>query len=326
MAYNLKLEIFRITLKQKGGSDFINFSSFFEKAFPQNNKEDSYKEFIKKYRSVFDSKFTLNADKNKGISVKESSQYNIHSNSNTIDTEIIGGATGIFQTLYKQDNSQSVKGEIDSDDIATLPYFIKIWTPFDHDSGVLMVQNYSNNTVTSLVKKHLSLLFQEYGYSLIISTYIPESVKDKYKNDSKVYKVAFVKESLSENKRSLINPLFTEFKDLKVRIEISGFKESIENFWAKFKGDEKIINSNLEDFDIKENEDFETIAYYEDSAGNKSHTSVRKDFDIKPTIFLSENLKISNSDHYDYEKMRNHTNEILEKIKIEIGYTRNNAS
>lgn len=328
MNINLKLEIFRISLKKRGGStkDLLNFSEFFKDAFSESDKEKAYKEFIKKYIESFNNTFQLNKDKTKGISARKDHNFVPRSKQNIIDGDVIGGNTGIEKSIYNQKDPNVSKGAIDTDDVSTLPYFLKIWTPHNHNTGVLMVQSYSSSglTVTDIIKIHLSRFFNTYGYSIVITHFVPEEMKEHFKKNSKVYKMAIVKERLNRDKRSLINPIFAEFQNLKVRIEISGFKKSVEDFWDKLKGeDNKIIASNLEDFDIKSSDDFETIAYYQDDEGHKSHTSIRKNYEIKPTIFLDDNLKQEDSEYFDFIKLKKHTDSILNKIKEEIGYTQN---
>lgn len=325
MAYNLKLDVFRISLKKKGGSnsDLKNFSEFFKDAYYEKDKVTAYKEFIKGYISSFNKQFELNKDKTKGISVPKTHEFSPRSEMNIIDGAVIGGQTGIPQDLFKQNNAVSPTGNVAFDDVTTLPYYIKLWTPLDHNTGILMVQSYSNLTVTDLVKTHLSKFFNNFSYSLIITSFVPKSVVEHFKKESNVYKVAFVKESLRKDKRKLLNPLFTEFDNLNIRIEVSGFKKTVTDFWKELMQDGKILKANLEDFDIKENEDFKTIAYYKDTDGHCSNTSIDKDFEIKPTIFLDNNLKKNKSEYFDFNKIKKHTDSILEEIKKEIKYLPN---
>jgi len=322
MAYNLKLTIFRISLKKKGGSneELLDFSDFFKTAYLKTDKKEAYEEFIKDYVSSFNKKFKLNRDKTKGIAATDLHNFSSRSEKNVIDGEVIGGQTGILQELFKQTDAIATTGSVEIDDVSTLPYYIKLWTPLDHNTGVLMVQSYSNLSVTDLIRIHLSQIFQKYEFSLLFTQHVPNAVKEHFKEDSSVYKIAFVKESLSKGKRKLLNPLFAEFDNLKIKIEVSGFKKSVNEFWDEFLGDEKIISSNLEDFDIKENEDFKTVAYYTDSEGHKSNTSIDKEFEIKPTIFLDNNLKKKGTDFFDFDKIKKHTDSILDDIKKEIKY------
>lgn len=262
----------------------------------------------------------MNADGNKAITSASNNKYKFGTVSNVIDGEILGGTTGIEQEVFKRKNAKDKTGDVNTTDVATLPFYFKIWTPFDYNTGVLMIQSYSTQTMTLLIKSNLSRYIQKYNYNLIFTSYIPDEVIEKYKKRSNVYKVAYVKDKLTKGKRKLINPIFAEYDNLKIKIEISGFKKSIEEFWDAFTKSDKTIGSNLEDFDIKEEEDYEVIAYYKDDNGHKSNTSIAKDLKFQPTIFLPDTIKVKDKQYYDFEKIKNHTESILKTIKEKIKY------
>lgn len=321
MASNLKLEIFRISLKKKNGRNnaLYNYKELFD--LIDKNKETAYNAFVAKFIAYFDNEFKMNADGNKGISSSANNKYEPKFTQNIINGEVNGGPTDMEQTIYKCNNAKKKTGKLENDDIATLPFFFKLWTPYDHNTGVLMVQSYSNETITTLIKLHLTKFIQKFGYSLIITPYINKGLVDAYCERSNVYKVTYVKERLNKSKRQLINPIFTEFENLKVKIEVSGFKKSIMDFWDNF-NKHLPIGSNLSDFDIKEVDDYEVIAHYEDENGHKASTGIAKDYVIKPTIFLPDALKRANSNYYDFGKIAKYTQGILDQIKIEIQYAR----
>lgn len=319
MANNLKLEVFRISLKKKNKSDtdlccFRDLFNVFD-----SQKSGAYKKFIQDFITYFDGEFRLNADRNKGISSSTSRNHRINVSNNVINGEVYGGPTDMEQTIYKRNNARQHTGTLKTDDITTLPFFYKLWTPYDYTTGVLMVQSYTNATITKLLQHHLQKFIQQYGYSLIFTPYIPKKVSEHYRENANVYKVTYVKEGLSKSKRKLINPIFAEFEDLKIRIEVSGFKKSVHNFWDEF-NENRPISSNLEDFDIREEEDYTVVASYVDSEGHKASTSVKKDFEINPTIFLPNNLKKEDSNLFNFDKMIAHSDMLLENIKKEINY------
>jgi hypothetical protein len=320
MANNLKLEIFRISLKDKEGDnkELKSFKTLFETINP--DKDESYKIFLQGFIDYFNNEFKLNADENKAITSSLDNVYKLRINQNIIDGELFGGPTGIDQKIFKQNNAKAKTGDVNADDVATLPFYFKLWTPFDHNTGVLMVQSYSNYTITILVKTHLANYIQTYNYNLIFTPHITKEIIERYKKRSSVYKVSYVKEKLNEDKRKLLNPIFTEFENLKIKIEVSGFKKSVSEFWDIFKQSNKTIGSNVEDFDIKEEDDYDVVAYYKDEDGHKSNTSIAKNFKIQPTVFLPNSIKAIGKQHYDFEKIKNHTESILKNIKDSIGY------
>ncbi|MDR1762321.1 MAG: hypothetical protein LBR55_07710, partial [Bacteroidales bacterium] len=64
----------------------------------------------------------------------------------------------------------------------------------------------------------------------------------------------------------------------------------------------------------------DVIAHYIDENGHRTHTSISKNLKIKPTNFLPNTLKKSDSNHCDFSKILAHTNAILEDIKKAIKY------
>lgn len=318
MATKLKLEIFRVSLKKKNGRNvaLYNFKELFDNI---NNlsKKNAYDSFIKGFIDYFASEFKTNRDGDKGLSTSKSNNYKIAVGSNVINGEVFGGQTDLEKAVYKIKNARKRTKNVAKDEISTAPFFFKLWTPFNHDTGVLMVQSYSNETITELIKTHLTKFVQSFGYSLIITPYIPDFVAKAYKDKSNVNKVTYVKERLNKDKRKILNPLFTEFDNLKIRIEVSGFKESIFEFWDKFTSGDKTMGANLSDLGMEEEDDYEVIAHYIDDEGHTSQTSIAKNLNINPTIFLPEEIKTA-SNYYDLTKIINHTDYILNKIKEEI--------
>ena len=323
MAVNLKLEIFRIALKKKGGrnSDLKNFKEFFD--LLNVDKPTAYNAFIEKFLGFFGSEFTSNSDGTKGISANSSNQYDAKPSANVINGELFGGTLGNEHTVYGSKDSNRVKGKIGPDEIAALPFFFKLWTPSDYTTGVLMIQSYSGYSMSKLIKNAITKFFNKEEYSLLITPFIPEVIREEYLKKSMVHSVTILKDSLTTDKRRLLNPMFTEFEDLRVAITISGFKEDVATFWPKFMRRNKnnsIIGSNLEDFDIKEEQDYELKAHYIDEEGHKANISMSKDKKVAPTIFLPEALKKRDSNHFDSTKIRKHTDYILKEIQKEINY------
>ncbi len=321
MAQNLKLEIFRISLKKKGGSnaDLKNFEEFFKVL--NTDKTKAYNEFIKSFVNYFSNEFKPNADGTKGISSNKQNKYEPQPSKNVINGELFGGNLGNEQVIYDQTDSSIQKGKVGSNQIASLPFYFKIWTPMDYTTGVLMVQSYSNYTITDLVKSNITKFFNNYDYSLIINPFVPEVIKEQYLKNSQVYKLNILKDGITKGKRKLINPLFAEFENLKITISVSGFKEDVSTFWSKLKRDKQgFIGSNLEDFDIKEQDDYEIKAYYKDEDGHKANVGIKRNTEIAPTIFLPDNMKKEKSNHYEYDKIKKHTDAILQNIQKEIGY------
>ncbi len=320
MASNLKLEIFRISLKKRGGknTDLKNFKELFE--LLDIDKKESYRKFVEDFINHFESQFKMNADGNKGISTSSSSRFTPNSAKNIINGEVYGGPSDIDSPIYDKGNANNSIATVNEGNIISPSYFFKLWTPYDHTTGVLMVQSYPNGTITALLKTQLSNFIKQYGYSLIMTPYIPNDVLEKYKSESEIVKVTYVKEKLTQGKRKLLNPIFTDFENLKVKITVSGFNTPVQDFAERFFGADKTIGSNLEDFDIKEEDDYAVVTTYKDKLGHKATTRIKRNFDLKPTVFLPNEIKEDGKNRYDFDRIVVHTNDVLVNIQKEIKY------
>lgn len=326
MAHTLKLDIYCFSIKEKNVQDaeFIKFGDFFRQNFfnPDENplkieKDELINRFISGFINSFNKRFILNKDETKGIATDFLNPY---PSQNIIDGMINGGLTGIDQNIFDRDNPTVSEDTIEKEKITALPYYFKFWTPFDGTVGVIMIQSYTDMGVNTLMMEQIKRFFGEKGYTIEKYKHIPEEYRKNFKKKSKIFKVSFIKQGLSDKARESLNPAFTEKENLKIRIDISGFEETPEKFWEMFRR-KKIINSDLTALEMVEDNDFETIASYKDEFGHQSSAKISKNLDIFPTYFLSDDLKKSGSEYPEYEKIRANTNTILDVVKTEINYS-----
>jgi len=322
MAQNLKLEIFKIAIKKRNSrsDEFLNFKYLFESI--GDTKEQAYLQFIADYRGIFDGKFKSDGKGTKSISTTRDNNFTPRSVKNIIDGEIFGGSIGNLQTIYDLNNATDKKGKIGLDQIASVPFFVKLWTPFDHNSGILMIQSYSDYTVSELFKITFRKFIAGYGFTLIYSSFTPQDIKDEYLKKSHVYEMKIIKDNISRGKRKLINPIFADEQNLKITVTVSGFKHDVKDFWNKLKGKDskKLIGADLDDLDISEQNGYELKAYYKDEEGHLANVGIKKTLDITPTIFLPDEIKSDETHHFDYVKIKKFTDGMLNDIKKEIGY------
>lgn len=321
MAQTLKLEIFKIAIKPRNSrEDFVDFNNLFESI--DEDKDQAYQKFFSDFIDLFGGKFKSDQKKTKGICTTNQNKGTIRSINNIIDIEMWGGTIGSLQLIFNQDNADEEIGKIGLNEIASLPFYIKLWTPFDHSSGILMVQSYTDHTVSNLVKIIFREFIKSYGFTLNFSPFTPEAIKEEYLKNSHVYEIKMITDKVSRGKRALINPLFADEQDLKITVTVSGFKHDVNDFWRNIKGygANKVIGANLDDLDMSEEAGYNIKAYYKDENGHLANVGIKNIYDISPTIFLPEEIMSGDTRHFDYEKIKRHTDRILEQIKIEIGY------
>lgn len=328
MAQDLKLEIFRITIKERYSKDdkILSFSKLFDK-LETDDKENKFHQFLQDFIKFFDDKFQINKQKTKGISHNSDMKHSIRSTKNIIDFEFVGGNTGSEQGVYAIENSKIQVDTINGDKIVSMPFYVKLWLPSDYTAGILMIQSYTDYTISRFAKAIFQKFFAKYGVTLNIYTFIPKKNKDEFLAKSQVYELQVIKDRITKGKRHLINPIFTDFEKLKVTVSVTNFREPAKTFlnrlFGKRKKDENLIGSDLSDFDIIERDDYDMKIFYIDPKGRKANINISNPEEIKPTIFLDDDIKETGSERFDFEKIKEHTDGILEQIKEEIGYYAN---
>ena len=133
MATNLELSIYTFTLKEKNSrEDFLDFNEFYRKNFSLDGENPHsvepkllYKRFVGMILDEFENKFWLNSEKNKGISTRD---IDFRPSKSVIEGIINGGNTGYGHQIFNILDNEVTVGEISKDQLASLPYYFKIWT------------------------------------------------------------------------------------------------------------------------------------------------------------------------------------------------------
>ena len=315
--YTLKLSIYTIVLKD-GEKNDATFHSLHKTIVEDNNmsKSDMFDIVKDKFLKSFSDKFVLNYNKTKGIAIREISTI---PTMNIIDGMMIGGLTGIEQEVYKTSSSEDKENTITEDEVTALPYYFKIWMPYDSNVGVIMIQSYTETGVVSLVLDKIKHFFKSYGFSIGSNSFVDKEYKERFKNQSIVDKLVLTKTHLSTEARGALNQMFANFEGLKIEIKLSGFNVSIGEFWEQV-DNTKPLNVDLAEFEMNQRENYDVIATYKDISGRQSQARLSKNLDIMPTIILDSTLKESGKQYPNYKRVQTHTNSILAKVKQEIGY------
>lgn len=325
MATKLRLEIHRITLQKKvdgkRGSSWenCNFSELLNQF--DKDKTKAFPLLWTKFVEYFENEFLLNKDGDRAITATEGSKHSFDTSKNIINGEVSGGPTNREQQIYKRRNSKKSTGTVADDDVVTSKFFIKMWLPVDHSTGALMIQSYTNSNISELVRVHFTKFVQKKGFKLIPTSYFPKSFIEERNKHSNVISVTYVKEKLSKDSRKLINPLFADFENLKVKIVVTGFRKSVNDFWDGFTQSGKALNTDIEELEFKADDKNKVIAKYEDEEG---HTTTMNYDQERLRNFayyiLPEEIMIAGKNTYDFDKISKHTSSILNTMQKETGY------
>lgn len=309
---NLELDIFTIHIKKIKSNDLIHFGELF--GWTNDDLAVFYTNFIQGFYKYFDSSFIRNKENNKAITASQNLKNKLRMNDYILDFELLGGPTNVSHDLYKIDNAKDPSGKIQRDDVAGLNFYVKLWTPINSDTGLLMIQYYSNSSITQLIKTNLREYFKTYDMYLYIDEYIPKEIIEDYKKNSRVTKVQYVKVCERKKTKENLNGYFAEFDQIKIKVEVSGFGwVSVNEFVPNFLKGQK---ANIADLEITD-EDYEVTLFYEDRNKRKTSANISKKKNITPTFILPEDL--TNSDGvYDFTEIINYTDELLEKVKKEL--------
>lgn len=321
---NLELSIYTFTLKERNRrEDFYDFNEFYRKNFtagapnPHTVKPKKlYENFVGVILDEFDNKFWLNKEKNKGIS---STKLEYRPGKDIIEGIINGGNTGYKQNIFDILNNAKTVGKITEKQLASLPYYFKIWTPPDSQLGVLMIQSYGIGSINSILVSFLKKFFAKYGATFRKSIHIPKEIRDDYLKRGSVKKVTYTTTVENTATRKKFNRAYEDSDGLRVTITVEGLKKrSISSFIRNF-GKRNPIGIDLSEMGVDSPDDYETKLYYEDENGRKAHAKIHEKYEIAPTIVLPVEM-IKKDKTTDFDKISAYTDQLLEKVKKEIDY------
>jgi len=127
--HTLKLVIYTIALRDGEKKD-SNFKKLHQ-AICENTQKEKAKLFDickDRFLKSFKEKFVLDNNNTKGIAIKS---LNCIPEMNNIDGMMIGELIGIKQEVCKTSSSRDKEDTITEDEITALPYFFKIWMPYN---------------------------------------------------------------------------------------------------------------------------------------------------------------------------------------------------
>ena len=321
---NLELSIYTFTLNEKfKREDFLDFNEFYRKNFSKEGEnphtikpEELYKRFVGMILDEFHKKFWLNKEENKGIST---TSIDYRHGKSIIEGIINGGNTGYGHQIYDILDNEKTVGEISETQLASLPYYFKMWTPPDSQVGVIMIQSYSIGSIGSILIEFLTSIFAKYGASFRKIIHIPTELRESFLKRSSVKKVTFTSTIENRDSRKKFNRAFEDSEGLRVTISVEGLKKkNIKTFFESF-NKKNPIGIDLKELGIENEDDYETKFYYEDEDGRKAHAKIKDKFEIRPTIVLP--IEVSNENKTpNLEQIIKFTDKLLEKVKTEINY------
>jgi len=334
--YTLKLDIYYFSLKKvierrdvtrrgEARSRIVTedndscFNTFFNDLYGDKDKAELFKGFTADFHRVFNNEFISSSDNTKAISITKEDSFRYRTIKNVIWGSFRGGNTNIEFEVYKRGNSLEPQSKVMKDDVATLHYFYKLWMPIDSNVGVLMIQSYTSAGCTILFKTLIEECFLSLGYKVYWGKCIPKNVIQRYLTDCSVYKLKIL--TKSKNDIEPLNPIFGVFKKSKYERFVNKFRipltslMNLDNYLELLKN--QLVALNI-DYD-KDRDD--VVMFYKNSKNQKAHAKLSSLENIYPSIILDDSLKDPITERPLWDELDIFTEEILSRIKEEIGYT-----
>lgn len=324
MSSNLELSIYTFTIKQRNSREnYWDFNEFYRTNFTKDDENPHnvqskllYERFVGMILDEFENKFWLNSDKNKGISTRN---IDFRPAKNVVEGIINGGNTGYGHQIYNILDNAATLGEITEKQLASLPYYFKMWTPPDSQVGILMIQSYSIGSINSILVDFIKSIFSKHSTTFNKIIHIPIELRDDYLKRSSIKKVTFTSTIDNPNSRKKFNRAFEDSDGLKITITVQGLKKKgIKTFLKDF-NKKNPIGINLKELGIEDKTDYVTKLYYEDEKGRKAHAKIEDSFEIRPTIVLPKEIQNENKTP-NLDLIIKFTDKLLDKVKGEIKY------
>lgn len=329
MATKLRLEIHRISLQHmivKDNDKTWEDCKFCEliDLFDKDDKQKAFATLWTKFVEQFDDKFVVNTDGDKAVTATNSCKHTVSPLKNIINGEFYGGTTNREQSIYKRKNARKSTNTVAADDVVSSNFYVKMWLPYDYTTGALMIQSYSTSNISDLVKVNFAKFVQKYQFRIGVTSYYPKTFMEERNKLSNVVSVTYVKDKLTKGSLRLVNPIFADLEGLKIKVEITGFRKPVNDFWKVFNKNGKSLRADINPLAIKkDDEDVMVMAKYVDEEGRSTTMNLDQNRIRNFAYYLlPEEVMQMGKNTYDFKKITKHTDSILETIKKETGYTK----
>ena len=227
-----------------------------------------------------------------------------------IDGVIKGGKYGIIRELANTADKTKENTPIYQEHAVLDWYYLLIYTPLNSGIGFLLIQSYTEESVTNSIKNFITDFFsnENHGYEIKIEPELSKKFIKEYMKSSKICQLGFT--SQKETSDSLKNAQQTdeEIYDVEIKITPSSKASSISEFIKQFQ--ERHNKFPLSGVRVHLQDDNRRDAIFDPN---------KRILDIDPTIYLDlEREKITCDEKTgmpDFEKIQSYCRTVLKEIK-----------
>ena len=265
--------------------------------------------------TFFDSRFKVNVEGTKAVSITADPQPRIASLSYTIDGLFKGGDTGIGRTIYDQQNATQPGTRIQRTDVPVNNYYYKLWMPYDGEDGILMIQSYTDMGCTATFRDQIEAFFISKGFKPKWNSMIPSNFIDQYLSRSFINEIKIVYQTETRD----VDGIFSSMRQARKESWLKNLSIPLRRLLQLDNYEEQLQEKIMETVDYNPERDLAKV-FYEDENGKKASATINNLESIFPNIILPDELKNADTDEPDLEATAQFTDGLLEQIKTDIGY------
>ncbi|MGV0755062.1 hypothetical protein ACTS95_06235 [Empedobacter brevis] len=228
----VRLEVFRYTLKKSDKyDDELNNRNVFKKILnnPDILDENIFTEINKKLIKDLDSEYKTTRNKAFTLINDSDLKSNFSNDQNTFYGILKGGVLGngkSKQDIKKRKDEEDLSGNVIND-----KYFYFVYAPLNENYGYIFFQIYNFENIRVEFINYLLLNIFKYKNKILkpeITPYIPESIKKKFKENSKIQTIKF-QDNIPSTKISDEVSITQQVSEFKIEINISPVNSNVEN-------------------------------------------------------------------------------------------------
>lgn len=329
MSYEPKLEIYKIVLKPKSEvhrkatfRDFFRKKLDYSKLTPPIQPEDIFRTFHAHFfGQIGMSQYQKNAKKMKGFTVATTMEGGVRKSqisSPTNPSEVIhgvlnGGLYGRSRYLGEVDKTGD-HTLINTNNIVSDNFYFLLYTPLDHNEGILMIQGYTEIKISDIFRQHLEQYFKNSETKCAFEYHLPQSFRDKYLKGAKFSSFTFTTGMFVQGGWDEDIP---QEYDFVVKVEIIDKKagvplEDYEKFMMSLKSSTVHIKNEKRRLD-----QFQTESAKIKTPDGRSIPIDIESHDIRPVILLKNvNVSVESGHNPSFSEVNKYCHKILDEIKL----------
>lgn len=314
------LDVFTFQLQKKVSGKYqkeaTSFDDIAKDMIDVNPNKSKMSAFLQEIVKTFDTSFMLNSDCSKAICFKNVGDFCISEDSNTISGIFLGGNTGQQYDVYDNEDSSTATHVVKPTEVASLPFFFKIWFPKEFNTGVLVVHRYSTNSCFSLFKKRLCELFSTFGYKLNTQKFVPKDKIDEFRDNCNIFKIGI---SWKKGLDNSLKPQVDLLKGNTFSSAITGISLPASRLITDLAYQRK-VTSEVSTIYPEYDESLHNLTfYYVDSKGQKASSTIDALECLLPSISLGATcVKSDNTPNWD--EIKKVADVYIELIKKDLKY------